>query len=66
MSILNLMNNIDIKKALSELNKELKFVHASDTIYTLGGAALYLLSDLSKGVTGQIMFVDSGYNIMAV
>lgn len=37
------MNNIDIKKALSELNKELKFVHASDTIYTLGGAALYLL-----------------------
>ncbi|MEI7985177.1 MAG: enoyl-ACP reductase [Armatimonadota bacterium] len=30
------------------------------------GAALYLLSDLSKGVTGQIMFVDSGYNIMAV
>ena len=27
--------------------------------------ALYLLSDLSKGVTAQIIFVDSGYNVMA-
>jgi enoyl-[acyl-carrier protein] reductase I len=31
-----------------------------------GGAALYLLSDLSQGVTGQIIFVDSGYNILAM
>lgn len=30
------------------------------------GAALYLLSDLSKGVTGQILFVDSGYSISAM
>jgi enoyl-[acyl-carrier protein] reductase I len=30
------------------------------------GAAMYLLSDLSKGVTGQIIFVDSGYNTVAV
>lgn len=30
------------------------------------GAAMYLLSDLSKGVTGQIIFVDSGYNVVAV
>jgi enoyl-[acyl-carrier protein] reductase I len=30
------------------------------------GAALYLLSDLSRGVTGQIIFIDSGYNVMAV
>lgn len=29
------------------------------------GAALYFLSDLSQGVTGQILFVDSGYNVMA-
>lgn len=29
------------------------------------GAALYLLSDLSQGVSGQILFVDSGYNVMA-
>ncbi len=30
------------------------------------GAALYLISDLSKGVSAQILFVDSGYNVMAV
>ena len=32
----------------------------------LGGAALYLLSDLSTGVTGEIHFVDSGYNVIAM
>ena len=32
----------------------------------LGGAALYLLSDLSKGVTGEILHVDSGYNVVGV
>jgi enoyl-[acyl-carrier protein] reductase I len=28
--------------------------------------AMYLLSDLSRGVSGQIVFVDSGYNTVAV
>ena len=32
----------------------------------VGGAALYLLSDLSGGVTGEIHFVDSGYNVIAM
>jgi enoyl-[acyl-carrier protein] reductase I len=32
----------------------------------LGGAGLYLLSDLSGGVTGEIHFVDSGYNVIAM
>jgi enoyl-[acyl-carrier protein] reductase I len=32
----------------------------------LGGAGLYLLSDLSGGVTGEVHFVDSGYNIIAM
>jgi enoyl-[acyl-carrier protein] reductase I len=32
----------------------------------LGGAGLYLLSDLSTGVTGEIHFVDSGYNVIAM
>jgi enoyl-[acyl-carrier protein] reductase I len=36
------------------------------TLDELGGAALYLLSDLSTGVTGEIHFVDSGYNIIAM
>jgi enoyl-[acyl-carrier protein] reductase I len=36
------------------------------TLDELGGAALYLLSDLSTGVTGEIHFVDSGYNVIAM
>ena len=36
------------------------------TLDELGGAALYLLSDLSTGVTGEIHFVNSGYNVIAM
>ena len=36
------------------------------TLEELGGAGLYLLSDLSTGVTGEIHFVDSGYNVIAM
>ena len=36
------------------------------TIEEVGGAGLYLLSDLSTGVTGDIHFVDSGYNIVCM
>jgi enoyl-[acyl-carrier protein] reductase I len=36
------------------------------TLDELGGAGLYLLSDLSTGVTGEILFVDSGYNIIVM
>jgi enoyl-[acyl-carrier protein] reductase I len=32
----------------------------------VAGAALYLCSDLSRGVTGEIHFVDSGYNIIGL
>jgi len=31
----------------------------------VGGAALYLLSDLSSSVTGEIHYVDAGYNIIS-
>jgi len=34
------------------------------TLEELGGSALYLLSDLSGGVTGEIHYVDSGYNVI--
>ena len=36
------------------------------TIEDVGGSALYLLSDLSAGVTGEVHFVDSGYNIISM
>ena len=36
------------------------------TIEEIGNTALYLLSDLASGVTGEIHHVDSGYNILAM
>lgn len=36
------------------------------TIEEVGGAALYLLSDLSSGVTGEIHHVDCGYHIVGM
>src|SRR3546814_10343179 len=33
------------------------------TIEDVGGSALYLLSDLASGVTGEINHVDAGYNV---
>lgn len=32
----------------------------------VGGSALYLLSPLSNGVTGEVHFVDSGFNIISM
>ncbi len=34
------------------------------TAEEVANAALFLLSDLSSGITGQVVFVDAGYNIM--
>ena len=36
------------------------------TIEDVGGSALYLLSDLAAGVTGEVHFVDAGYNIISM
>ena len=36
------------------------------TLEEVGDAAVYLLSDLSRGVTGEVHHVDSGYNIIGM
>jgi enoyl-[acyl-carrier protein] reductase I len=36
------------------------------SIEDVGGSALYLLSDLSRGVTGEVHFVDGGFNIVGM
>ena len=36
------------------------------TIEDVGGAGLYMLSDLAAGVTGEIHHVDSGYNVIGM
>ena len=43
-----------------------EFIGTFALVTAVCGAALYLLSDLSTGVTGEIHFVDSGYNIIAM
>ena len=47
----------------NELNSPLK---RNSTIEDVGGAGLYLLSDLSSGVTGEIHHVDSGYHVVGM
>jgi enoyl-[acyl-carrier protein] reductase I len=41
-------------------------LNRTPTLDEVGGAALYLLSDLSTAVTGEIHYVDSGYNIVSM
>jgi enoyl-[acyl-carrier protein] reductase I len=36
------------------------------SIEEVGGAAVYLLSDLSSGVTGEVHHVDSGYHVVGM
>jgi len=36
------------------------------SIEEVGGGALYLLSDLSRGVTGEILHIDAGYHVVGM
>jgi enoyl-[acyl-carrier protein] reductase I len=36
------------------------------TIEDVGNVAAFLCSDLAKGVTGEVTYVDCGYNIMGM
>ena len=46
----------------NEVNSPLK---RNVTTEDVGNSAMYLLSDLASGVTGEVHYVDCGYNIMA-
>ncbi len=41
-------------------------LRTSVTIENVGGSALYFLSDLSAGVTGEVHHIDAGYNIISM
>lgn len=41
-------------------------LHRNITTEDVAGTAVYLASGLSGGVTGEVIFVDSGYNIMGI
>ncbi len=47
----------------NELNAPL---NRNVTIDEVGGSGLYLLSDLSSGVTGEVLHVDAGYHVVGM
>ncbi len=53
-------------KALHTQFKNMAPLRKNITIEEVGNAALYLCSDWAAGVTGEIHYVDAGYNIVGV
>lgn len=53
-------------RAIYSWNQKNSPLRRTATIEDIGGSALYLLSDLSRGVTGEIHYVDAGYNITSL
>ena len=53
-------------RSMFNFQKQHSPLRRSLDIEDVGGAGLYLLSDLSGGVTGEIHFVDGGYNIISM
>jgi len=49
-------------KFLYKWNEDHSLLKRNVDINDIGGSALYLLSDLSSAVTGEIHYVDAGYN----
>jgi enoyl-[acyl-carrier protein] reductase I len=47
-------------------NEENAPLRKNVSIDEVGNASLYLLSDLSSGVTGEIHYVDAGYNVIGM
>jgi enoyl-[acyl-carrier protein] reductase I len=47
-------------------NKHHSPLRTTVTQENVGNAALYLLSDMGAGVTGEIHFVDAGFNIVSM
>ena len=46
--------------------RETSLLRRNITLQDLGGAGLYLCSDLSSGVTGEILYVDAGFHTVAI
>ncbi len=45
---------------------EIAPLHENVTIEDVGGAAVFLCSDLAAKTTGEVLYVDSGYNILGI
>jgi enoyl-[acyl-carrier protein] reductase I len=51
---------------LMNWNRDHSPLNRNVTIDDVGSSAMYLLSNLSRGVTGEVHYVDSGYNIIGM
>jgi enoyl-[acyl-carrier protein] reductase I len=55
----------DFRKLL-EYNERNTPLHRNVTIEDVGNSAAFLCSDLARGITGEVLYVDAGYNVMAM
>ncbi|MBF0218997.1 MAG: enoyl-ACP reductase [Gammaproteobacteria bacterium] len=59
-------------KGIADFNKLLDYgeknspLRRNVTIHEVGNAAAFICSDLASGITGEILYVDSGYHIQAM
>lgn len=59
-------------KGISDFNKFLDYAEKNSpmrrnvTIEEVGNAAAFLCSDLASGISGEVLYVDSGYHITAM
>ncbi len=53
-------------KSMLKIHSQSSPLKRNTTQQDVAGTALYMLSDLSSGVTGEIQYVDCGYNIMGM
>ena len=59
--ILGVARDFETLTRVAESNAPL---HRAVTQDEVGRTALFLLSDLSSGITGEVLFCDAGYNII--
>lgn len=59
-------NGIGSARAIFSYQRRNAPLRRTVAIDEIGRSALYLLSDMSSGVTGEIHYVDSGYNILSM
>ena len=55
----------NFRKMLDEVEKSAP-LRRNVTIEDVGNAAAFLSSDLASGITGEIMYVDAGYNTIGM
>lgn len=53
-------------KSMLKYNESITPLRRNTTLEDVGGSAVYLLSDLSRGTTGEVLHVDSGFHAVGL